>query len=152
MLPEVKEYRSNDYHFSVNYPADIPPQEFHERGHALTVAFQAKAGEAGVQIYVAPIIGTQITDERFLMDGPSGVRKDQTKTSVDGAQALTFHGFDAGGRNTKCGLSTVLSCTKSPHTKSSNPGSMKFCPPGDFYKFSAGANHESGRLMRRPDL
>jgi hypothetical protein len=95
MLPEVKEYRSNDYHFSVNYPADIPPQEFHERGHALTVAFQAKAGEAGVQIYVAPIIGTQITDERFLMDGPSGVRKDQTKTSVD-AQALTFHGFDAG--------------------------------------------------------
>lgn len=34
MLPEVKEYRSNDYHFSVNYPADIPPQEFHERGHA----------------------------------------------------------------------------------------------------------------------
>jgi hypothetical protein len=30
--------------------------------------------------------------------------------------------------------------TKSPHTKSSNPGSMKFCPPGDFYKFSAGAS------------
>src|SRR5215813_1024406 len=39
-----------------NYPADIPPQEWHERGHALTVALQAKAGEEGFQIYVGPII------------------------------------------------------------------------------------------------
>jgi hypothetical protein len=29
------------------------------------------------------------------MDEPSGVRKDQTETSIDGAQALAFHGFDA---------------------------------------------------------
>src|SRR5262249_42562676 len=61
----------------------------------LTVAFQAKAGEEGFQIYVAPIIGTKITEERFMMDEPSGVRNDQTETSVDGAQALAFHGFDA---------------------------------------------------------
>jgi len=78
-----------------NYPADIPPQERHERGHALTVAFQAKAGEEGFQIYVASIIGTKITEERSMMDEPSGVRNDQTETSVDGAQALAFHGFDA---------------------------------------------------------
>src|SRR5262249_9743584 len=38
------------------------------------------------------------------------------------------------GRHTKCGLSAVLSYTKSPHTKSSNPGSTKFCLPGDSYK------------------
>jgi hypothetical protein len=44
MLPEVKEYHSNDYHFSVNYPADIPLQEFHERGHALTVAVTGESG------------------------------------------------------------------------------------------------------------
>ena len=30
-----------------------------------------------------------------MMDEPSGVRNDQTETSVDGALALTFHGFDA---------------------------------------------------------
>ena len=30
-----------------------------------------------------------------MMDGPSGVRNDQTETSVDGALALAFHGFDA---------------------------------------------------------
>jgi hypothetical protein len=46
-------------------------------------------------MYVAPIIGTKITEERFMMDEPSGVRNDQTETSVDGAQALAFHGFDA---------------------------------------------------------
>jgi hypothetical protein len=61
----------------------------------LTVAFQAKAGEEGFQLYIAPIIGTKITEERFMMDEPSGVRNDQTETSVDGAQALAFHGFDA---------------------------------------------------------
>ena len=35
------------------------------------------------------------TEERFMMDEPSGVRNDQTETSVDGALALAFHGFDA---------------------------------------------------------
>ena len=29
-----------------------------------------------------------------MMDEPSGVRNDQTETSVDGALALGFHGFD----------------------------------------------------------
>ena len=46
-------------------------------------------------MYVAPIIGTKITEERFMMDEPSGVRNDQTETPVDGAQAFAFHGFDA---------------------------------------------------------
>ena len=30
-----------------------------------------------------------------MMDEPSGVCDDQTETSVDGALALAFHGFDA---------------------------------------------------------
>jgi hypothetical protein len=29
-----------------------------------------------------------------MMDEPSGMRNDQTETSVDGAQAVVFHGFD----------------------------------------------------------
>jgi hypothetical protein len=69
-----------------NYPADISPQEWHERGHALTVAFQGlKRARKEFQIYVAPIIGTKITEERFMMNEPSGVRNDQTETSADGA-------------------------------------------------------------------
>jgi hypothetical protein len=95
LLPGVKEYRSNDYHFSVKYPGDLPPRETHDRGYAMTVSFQAEAGGPGFQIYVTPFNGTKITEERFLMDAPSGVRNDQTETSVDGVQALAFHGFDA---------------------------------------------------------
>ena len=95
--------------------ADIPPQERDERGHALTVAFQAKTGEEGFQIYVAPIIGTKITEERFMMGEPSGVRNDQTETSVVSTRSW--------GKRTKCGLSKAIFSTKSPHTKSSNLGS-----------------------------
>jgi hypothetical protein len=91
LLPGGKEYRNIDYHFSLKYPGDIPPQEWDEGGHALTVAFQKNAGEEGFQIYVAPINGTKIAEDRFLMDEPSGVRKDETKTSVDGTEALAFH-------------------------------------------------------------
>ena len=95
LLPGVKEYRNNDHHFSVKYPGDIPPQEWDEGGHAFSVSFQKNAGEEGFQIYVAPINGTKITEERFLMDEPSGVRKDETKTSIDGTETLAFHGFNA---------------------------------------------------------
>jgi hypothetical protein len=55
-----------------NYPADIPPHERHERGHALTVAFQAKAGEEGFQIYMSLLsFGTKITEERIASETAS---------------------------------------------------------------------------------
>src|SRR6266536_2760981 len=41
---EYKEYRNKDYGFSVKYPADTSPQEFHDRGYALTVLFLGGAG------------------------------------------------------------------------------------------------------------
>ena len=90
-----KEYRSGDYNFSVYYPGNIPPQKSRDRGFALTVEFQKADGEPGFQIFAAPINGTTITEERFLMDEPSGVRKDVKDVSVDGVQAVAFHGFDA---------------------------------------------------------
>ena len=94
-VPEgYKEYRSDDHHFSVYYPGDIPPQESHDPGFALTVEFQKGDGDPGFQIYVAPIAGSTITKERFLMDEPSGVRKDEKEASVDGAPGIAFHGFD----------------------------------------------------------
>jgi hypothetical protein len=92
---EHKEYRNKDYGFSVDYPAQIPPQEFHYRGHALTVLFQSADGEPGFQIAVAPINGTTITPERFKADEPSGVQLDLHDTTIDGAPGITFIGFDA---------------------------------------------------------
>ena len=94
-LQEYKEYRSNEYHFSIQYPSDIPPQESHDLGHTMTLDFQQGAGEKGFEIYVAPVSGNEITQEQFLRDEPSGVRQDPTTISVDGTQALAFHGFNA---------------------------------------------------------
>lgn len=89
------EYRSDDYHFSVYRPGDIPPEETRERGFAMTAAFQKDDGEPGFQIYVAPINGSTITEERFRMDAPSGVRKEERAARVGGAHGVAFHGFDA---------------------------------------------------------
>lgn len=95
VVPEGhKEYRSADYHFYVYYPGDIPPQESRDPGFAMTVEFQKEDGDPGFQIYAAPINGTTITEDRFLRDEPSGVRKDTKDVSVDGAAAVAFHGFD----------------------------------------------------------
>ena len=98
-LPPVpdgfKQYKSDQYGFALDYPQELPANESHDEGYAMTVAFQEKSGEAGFQIYVAPINGTQITPDRFHMDEPSGVRRDPKDRTVDGVQAVSFHGFDA---------------------------------------------------------
>jgi hypothetical protein len=92
----LKEYHSNDYHFSIHYPGrHLSARVAYDRGDAMTVVFQAEAGQQGFQIYVAPINGTKITEERFLMDEPSGIKLDPHDTTVDGVEALAFHGFDA---------------------------------------------------------
>ena len=62
---------------------------------AMTAAFQKDDGEPGFQIYVAPINGSTITEERFRMDAPSGVRKEERAARVGGAHGVAFHGFDA---------------------------------------------------------
>ena len=91
-----KEYRNEQYHFSVYYPPTSgPPKEYPDRGAALTVSFQGAAGQPGFQIYIAPINGTQITPERFKLDAPSGVMKNPVDTSVDGVVAQSFYGHDA---------------------------------------------------------
>lgn len=101
-----KEYRNTDYGFSVFYPENLPPTEYKDRGFALTVSFQSEAGKEGFQIYVAPINlprlasgeagGAKVSAERFKLDAPSGVMKNQERTSVDGAEAIAFEGLDYG--------------------------------------------------------
>jgi hypothetical protein len=91
-----KEYRNKQYGFSIYYPDNLPPKEYvTPRIPELTVAFQAEQGGEGFQIYVAPIDGNEITEERFLRDEASGVRKDPHDAAVDGVKALAFNGFDA---------------------------------------------------------
>jgi hypothetical protein len=90
-----KEYRNKQFGFSVYYPQEIPAREFVDRGPELTVAFSEGDGEPGFQIYVAPIDGTTITNERFLRDASSGIRKEQHDIQIAGVSGTTFVGFDA---------------------------------------------------------
>ena len=71
-----KEYRNEEYHFSLHYPGDIPVKEYKEDGAAMTITFQPENGEPGFQVFVQHYSGTQVTQERFLLDEPSGVMKD----------------------------------------------------------------------------
>ena len=96
VLEDFKEYHNKQFGFSVSYPQDLPPKEYTTPDpNELTVAFQAEQGGEGFQIYIAPVDGNKITQERFLRDEASGVRKDPHDTAVDGVEALAFHGFDA---------------------------------------------------------
>jgi hypothetical protein len=61
----------------------------------MTAAFQKGDGEPGFQIYVAPINGNTITEERFRMDAPSGVRKGERAARIGGAEGVAFYGFEA---------------------------------------------------------
>lgn|SRR5262245_13906999 len=85
--------RSKHLGFSFYYPADIPPKEYTDHPPEFTAAFQKEDGAEGFQIYAAPIDGSEITKERFLRDEPSGVQKDLRNISVDGSEAMAFHGF-----------------------------------------------------------
>ncbi len=89
-----KEYRNEQYHFSLYYPGDIPVKEYAERGAATTITFQPGNGKPGFQVFVQNYNGAQITEERFKLDEPSGVMKDPVDFTLDGAPARSFYGYD----------------------------------------------------------
>lgn len=87
-------YRNLEYGFLLYRPQGLSPQTEMYRGHAMRSVFQGGEGEPGFQIYVAPINGTIITDERFLLDAPSGVRRDPRNASIGGIPGVVFYGYD----------------------------------------------------------
>jgi hypothetical protein len=90
-----KEYRNEQFGFFLYYPPQLQPIQYADDRPEITVAFSAGDGEPGFQVYVAPIDGTTITNERFMRDEPSGVRKDLHNTAVAGVSAIEFQGFNA---------------------------------------------------------
>lgn len=101
---KLMRYESPQYHFSILYPSQLgqvtdTPEP--EGGH--TVVFQDNSSQEGTsfQIYATPYKSTQITKERFLVDEPSGVIKDQQEVLVDGVRATLFTGYDQNIGDTK---------------------------------------------------
>jgi len=87
----MREYRSVQYHFSLFYPQELTVDEHQEDGGAMTITFQNVEKGEGFQIFVMPYSESQVSEERFKQDEPSGVRESLTNITVDGAIGAAFY-------------------------------------------------------------
>ena len=91
-VPEgMHEYRSAAYHFSLFYPQELTVGERPEGGGAATITFQNVEKGEGFQIFITPYNESQVSEERFRQDVPSGVRESLTNVVVDGATGAAFY-------------------------------------------------------------
>lgn len=88
--PGMHEYRSARYRFSLFYPESMTVTEQDEGTGASTISFEDAQNGTGFQIFVVPFLDEQISEERFRMDIPSGVRRDVQNITVDGATGASF--------------------------------------------------------------
>ncbi|PIR84686.1 hypothetical protein COU16_00665 [Candidatus Kaiserbacteria bacterium CG10_big_fil_rev_8_21_14_0_10_47_16] len=89
------EYRNDLHRFSVFHLLEAGVREFKEDGGIETIVFENTTKVRGYQVFVLPYSQIGISDQRFMDDVPSGVRKNIAATTVDGVEAVTFESFDA---------------------------------------------------------
>ena len=58
--------------------------------NSIALGFQNQASEQGFEIFITPYNEPTITQQRFLMDEPSGVMNDPVYVLVDGVPATEF--------------------------------------------------------------
>ena len=85
------EYYNSKYRFSLFYPNDLSVSELDEGGGASTITFQNTHTVQGFQIFVAPYGASQVNEEQFKKDAPSGVRKGLQNVVIDGATGASFY-------------------------------------------------------------
>jgi hypothetical protein len=90
-----KEYNNATYDFSLFYPDDLSLADHDEPAGEHTAVFDDPEGNKGFQVFIVPYSGTQITQDRFLLDDPSGVMQDPTDVMVDGVRGTIFFSSNA---------------------------------------------------------
>lgn len=90
-----REYRNEQYRFAFFAPQDLSTQAYDEGGGAATYTFQNVQTAQGFQIFAVPYGGTQVSQERFRKDVPSGVMRAPQDVSIDGATATAFFSADS---------------------------------------------------------
>jgi len=88
------QYTNSTYHFSLLYPKTLSIKEYSEKDGGHTITFQSLQEGRGFQIYIISYAGSQISEARFKEDLPSGVRKNVTSVSIDGATGAAFYSTD----------------------------------------------------------
>jgi len=87
-------YENKQYGFSFYHAQEAEVSEYDEGGGAMTVVLENKSTVRGMQIFIVPYNEPLISEERFKMDVPSGVRKNVEDTILDGVRAVTFNSYD----------------------------------------------------------
>jgi len=93
--PGQRTYESTAYRFALEYPEELSVEEYAEADDAMSVVFRDPTTGKGFQVYVTPYSEPTITDARFALDQPSGVRENERKLLVDGVRAIAFDGKNA---------------------------------------------------------
>jgi hypothetical protein len=98
VIPETKSvtagmrgYENAEFRFSVLFPETFQARQYQEKGNAMSVIFEEPDSRRGFQIYVTPYADTQITEERFRLDQPSGIMDQPTDIVIDGVRATMFY-------------------------------------------------------------
>lgn len=88
--PGYKHYTNDAYQFSLFYPNTFLVSEHPEKNRAMTITFQDPSTLKGFQLFVLPYTESTISEERFTLDVPSGVRENVLKSYIDGIEAVSF--------------------------------------------------------------
>lgn len=87
----TKEYQNAHYGFSLLYPNYLEVSTFDEGGGATTITFQNVEKAEGFQIFIVPYSESQVSEQRFKYDEPSGVRESLKSIVVGGASGDAFY-------------------------------------------------------------
>jgi len=90
------EYQNNRYNFLLFYPKEMVVNKFDEGAGASTITFESVEKGMGFQIFIVPYSGTQVDENRFLRDVPSGVRQNPSDLYIDEVLANSFYSKSLG--------------------------------------------------------
>lgn len=88
-------YYNERYGFSFKTPEGARIHERKEGADAATIRVENEKEEKGFQVFVLAYAKDVISEERFRMDLPSGVREQEEAILLDGVPATTFVSKDA---------------------------------------------------------
>lgn len=86
----MKEFRSEMYRFSLLHPESMKVQITDEGQGASTITFEDTQMHTGFQLFIVPYLDARVSEERFRMDIPSGIRRNMKDVAIDGAAGASF--------------------------------------------------------------
>jgi hypothetical protein len=93
--PGYREYKSGRFGLSLFYPENYKVSKIRSSAITYNILFEDEAGGGGFEIFIVYYLEDRISQERFLMDIPSGIRRDEEKIYLDGVEAVRFLSEDA---------------------------------------------------------